>query len=140
MADQNGTAGGDDLGATEREIIAQRVKKAEALRALGVNPFGNGHRPEHSTAELVRRYGDAPAEEIAKDPGAWSIAGRVLANKSFGKAAFLKVRDASGELQVWVKKDKVPARDFEIYKLLDVGDVIAAAGPATRTKTGELTL
>ncbi len=140
MADQNGTGGGDDLGATEREIIAQRAKKAEALRALGVNPFGNGYRPRHATAELVARYGEASAEEIAKDPGAWSIAGRVLAVRSFGKAAFLRVRDAAGELQVWVKKDKVGEKAFEIFKLLDIGDVIAAEGPATRTKTGELTL
>ncbi len=139
MRDEN-TPGGDDLGATEREIIAQRARKAEALRALGVNPYGNGHAPGHAAADLVRRYGDAPAEEIAKDPGAWSLAGRVLAVRSFGKAAFLRVRDASGELQVWVKKDRVGERGFEIFKLLDIGDVVAAEGPATRTKTGELTL
>src|SRR5512138_451847 len=99
MAEQNGRGGGGERGATEREIIAQRARKAEALRALGANPFGNGHRPAHATADLVRRYGDAPAEEIAKDPGAWSLAGRVLAVRSFGKAAFLRVRDAVGELQ-----------------------------------------
>src|SRR5512133_5111 len=140
MADQNPTAGGDDLGTTEREILAQRVKKAEALRALGVNPFGNGTTPRHATRDLVQRYGDAPAEEIAKDAGAWSIAGRVLAVRSFGKAAFLRLRDGAGELQVWVKKDKVGERGFEIFKLLDIGDIVAAEGPATRTKTGELTL
>jgi lysyl-tRNA synthetase class 2 len=133
-------SGGDDLGATEREIIAQRQKKTEALRALGVNPFGNGQAPRHLAQELRARYGDAPAEEIAKDPGAWSLAGRILAIRSFGKAAFLRLRDAAGELQVWVKKDKVGERGFEIFKLLDIGDVIAAEGPATRTKTGELTL
>jgi lysyl-tRNA synthetase class 2 len=141
MADETPKApAADDLGATEREILLQRQKKAEALRALGVNPFGNGYAPQHVAADLVRRYGDAPADEIARDPGAWSIAGRVLAVRSFGKAAFLKVRDRSGDLQVWVKKDKVSERDFEIYKLLDVGDVVAADGPATRTKTGELTV
>ncbi|WP_242346174.1 lysine--tRNA ligase [Anaeromyxobacter terrae] len=131
---------GDDLGATEREILAHRVKKAEALRALGVNPYGNGHRPAHLSKDLRDRYGDAPADEIAKDPGPWSIAGRVLAVRPFGKAAFLKVRDATGELQVWIKKDRVSERDFEIYKLLDIGDIVAAQGGATRTKTGELTL
>ena len=142
MADETPrpTAADDDLGATERTILQQRQRKAEALRGLGVNPFGNGHAPAHVAADLHRRYGDAPADEIAKDPGAWSVAGRVLANKSFGKAAFLKVRDRSGDLQVWVKKDKVSERDFEVYKLLDVGDVVAAEGPATRTKTGELTV
>jgi lysyl-tRNA synthetase class 2 len=130
----------DELGTTEREIIAQRMKKAEALRALGVNPFGNGWQPGHLAADLAKRYGDAPAEEIAKDPGEWSLAGRVLAVRSFGKAAFLRVRDRSGELQIWVKKDKVGERGFEIFKLLDIGDFVGATGPATRTKTGELTL
>jgi lysyl-tRNA synthetase class 2 len=131
---------GDDLGATEREIIAQRARKAEALRALGVNPFGNGVAPRHLTADLVARYGAAPAEEIQKDPGDWSLAGRVLAVRSFGKAAFLQVQDRTGKLQVWVKKDKVGEPAFEIFKLLDIGDIVAAEGPATRTKTGELTL
>jgi lysyl-tRNA synthetase, class II len=130
----------DDLGTTEREIIAQRMKKAEALRALGVNPFGNGFAPRHVTADLVARYGDRPAEEIAREPGEWSLAGRVLAVRSFGKAAFLRLRDRAGELQVWVKKDKVGDAGFEIFKLLDIGDIVAAEGPATRTKTGELTL
>jgi lysyl-tRNA synthetase class 2 len=130
----------DDLGTTEREIIAQRLKKAEALRALGVNPYGNGHAPRHLAADVQARYGEQPAEQIAADPGSWSIAGRVLAVRSFGKAAFLRLRDRSGEIQVWVKKDRVGERGFEIFKLLDVGDIAAAEGPATRTKTGELTV
>jgi lysyl-tRNA synthetase, class II len=130
----------EELGSSEREIVAQRIRKTEELKKLGVNPFGNGHAPRHQAKDLVARYGDAPADEIAKDPGDWSVAGRVLAVRSFGKAAFLRVRDRSGDLQVWVKKDKVGDAAFEVFKLLDVGDVVAAEGPATRTKTGELTL
>jgi lysyl-tRNA synthetase class 2 len=130
----------EELGATEREIVAQRLRKAEALRALGVNPFGNGWTPGHLASDLVARYGQQGAEEIARDPGRWSVAGRVLAIRSFGKAAFLKVRDRSGDVQVWVKRDRVGERDFEVFKLLDAGDIAAAEGPATRTKTGELTV
>jgi lysyl-tRNA synthetase class 2 len=130
----------EELGTTEREIVAQRMRKAEALRALGVNPYGNGRAPRHLAADLAARYGDAPADEIAKAPGEWSVAGRCLAIRSFGKAAFLRVRDRSGEIQVWVKKDRVGEAGFEIFKLLDVGDVVLAEGPATRTKTGELTV
>ena len=119
----------EELGSTEREIIAQRTRKAEELRKLGVNPFGNGHAPKHLAKDLSDRYGDQPTDEIAKDPGRWSIAGRVLAVRSFGKAAFLRVRDRSAEIQVWVKKDKVGDRAFEIFKLLDVGDIVAAVRP-----------
>ncbi|MCM2333101.1 MAG: lysine--tRNA ligase, partial [Anaeromyxobacteraceae bacterium] len=138
MADKTPTA--DDLGATERKIIADRLAKAEALRALGVNPYGNGLAPAHLAADLHARYGDLPADEIAKDPGAWSVGGRVLAARDFGKAAFLRVQDRSGAIQVWVKKDRVGEEAFKVYKLLDVGDIVAAQGPATRTKTGELTV
>jgi lysyl-tRNA synthetase, class II len=130
----------EELGTTEREIIAQRARKAEELKKIGVNPFGNGYAPKHLARDLAARYGDAPAEEIAKDPGSWSVAGRVLAIRPFGKMAFLAVRDRSGDLQVWVKKDKVDAQGFDLLKLLDVGDIVAAEGPATRTRTGELTL
>ena len=130
----------EDLGTTEREILAQRLKKAEALRALGVNPYGNGYAPRHLAADLNARYGNEPAERIASDPGSWSLAGRVLAIRSFGKAAFLRVRDRSGEIQVWVKKDRLSEREFEVFRLLDVGDIVAAEGPATRTRTGELTV
>jgi lysyl-tRNA synthetase class 2 len=130
----------EDLGTSEREIIAQRARKAEALRALGVNPFGNGHAPRNLASEVAARHGDRPGEEIARDPGSWSLAGRVVAVRSFGKAAFLKLRDRSGEIQVWVKRDRVGERAFEVFKLLDVGDIAAAEGPATRTKTGELTV
>jgi lysyl-tRNA synthetase class 2 len=130
----------EELGSTEREIMAQRIRKAERLRELGVNPFGNGFAPRHAAQDLHARYGSQPAEKIASDPGSWSLAGRVLAVRSFGKAAFLRIRDRSGEMQVWVKKDKVGDGAFEVFQLLDVGDVVAAEGPATRTKTGELTL
>ena len=130
----------EDLGTTEREIIAQRIRKAQELRKLGVNPFGNGYVPRHLARDLQARHGDQSAEEIAGDPATWSIAGRCLAVRSFGKAAFLRVRDRSGEIQVWVRKDKVGEQGLEIFKLLDVGDFVAAEGPATRTKTGELTL
>ena len=102
----------EELGTTEREIIAQRVRKADALRALGVNPFGNGYAPRNVAADLVARFGDASSEEIGKDPGSWSIAGRCLAIRSFGKAAFLRVRERSGEIQVWVKKDRIGERAF----------------------------
>src|SRR3989304_2849830 len=58
----------------------------------------DGPPPRPRSADGPRKYGDQPAEAIAKDAGAWSIAGRVLAIRSFGKAAFLRVRDAAGGL------------------------------------------
>ena len=125
----------------EEEIYAQRVEKAARWRELGANPFGNGHRPGHVAAQVHEAHGSQSAEEIEK-AGApvYDVAGRVVALRSFGKAAFIKLRDRSGEVQVHVKLDALGAPTFELFKLCDLGDFVAATGAVFRSKTGELTL
>jgi lysyl-tRNA synthetase class 2 len=141
MSDDTTAGSGPEELSKEQEIFNARLKKVEELKGLGVNPFGNIHGVEHTAAEIARALGELKtAAEVESASGTYAIGGRVLANKSFGKAAFLKVRDRTGDLQVWVKKDQLSERDFELYKRLDLGDIVAAAGRCTRTKTGELTL
>jgi len=125
----------------EQEIFNARLKKADELRAKGLNPYRNGFEPTHTTRELAQKF-EAIKEpaEVEKASETYALAGRVLANRTFGKAAFLKLRDRKGDLQVWVKKDVLGEAGFEVYKLADLGDLVAATGTLTRTKTGELTL
>ncbi|HCF58466.1 MAG TPA: lysine--tRNA ligase, partial [Myxococcales bacterium] len=125
----------------EQEIFNARLKKAEELRSRGVNPYGNGYEVPHTTGEVTSALGAlATSEEVEKASGSYTLAGRVLANRTFGKAAFHKLRDRDGDLQVWVKKDVLGDQAFELYKLADLGDIIRVQGTCTRTKTGELTL
>ena len=70
----------------------------------------------------------------------FAIAGRIVAHRGFGKATFVKLRDRSGELQVYVKKDTVGEADYELFRKLERGDFIGARGPAFITRTGELTI
>jgi len=70
----------------------------------------------------------------------FSLAGRIMAIRAFGKAAFLKLRDRTGDLQIFVQKQKVDEEIFKVYKMLDVGDFAYFSGTLFRTKTGELTL
>ncbi len=125
----------------EQEIFNARLKKAEELRAQGLNPYRNGFEPTHTTADLVKKLGEIkdPAE-VEKASETYALGGRILANRTFGKAAFLKLRDRHGDIQVWVKKDVLGDKGFEVYKLADLGDIVAVTGTCTRTKTGELTL
>jgi len=129
-----------ELGTKEQEIYDQRLEKARRWRDLGANPWGNGHHPQHLAAEIIERHGNQSADELEKSPPAeYSIAGRVVALRSFGKAAFIKLRDRSGEIQVHAKQDALgPA--YELFKLVDVGDFAAVTGKVFRSKTGELTL
>jgi lysyl-tRNA synthetase class 2 len=124
--------------ADERELIAEREKKVAELRALGVNPYANGFTPEHTTAE-VHTWFDAHAHPEG-DGARFSVAGRIVAYRSFGKATFVKVRDRVGEIQVWIKQDVVGEPAYAAWKLMERGDFIGAEGTPVITKTGERTI
>jgi len=130
-----------DLGSKEQEIYAQRLEKAEKWKAAGANPYGNGYRPEHLAREILGRHeAQSTADLEALPPQRYKVAGRLVAVRGFGKAAFVKLRDRSGEIQVHVKKDALGDAAYELFKLCDVGDFAGAEGTLFRSKTGELTL
>lgn len=128
-----------DEGLKEQEIFALRLEKAQKWRDLGVNPYGNGYRPEHLAEQIHRAHGDWTPERFEQSSVTYNIAGRIIAVRSFGKAAFVKLRDRSGEIQIHVKKDAL-GETFELFKLCDVGDFVGCVGSVFRSKTGELTL
>jgi lysyl-tRNA synthetase class 2 len=129
----------------ERELIADRERKVNELRHAGQNPYANGFSPAH-TARDVHAWlaaGNVPsANPLTDEPKAvrFSVAGRIVALRSFGKAAFAKVRDRSGEIQVWVKQDAVGEKAFGLWRSMERGDFVGAIGPAVITKTGEHTI
>jgi len=139
--------------ADERELIEEREKKAAEIRALGANPYANGFSPTHTAADLVSRFAGAqPPADPGEKGGApallsdekFKIAGRIVATRSFGKAAFVKLLDRTGEIQVWVRKDLIGDATFEIWKRAERGDFIGVVGSPTVTKpksgAGELTI
>ena len=125
---------------SENQYVALRREKAAQLRAAGQDPYMNGICPSHTAAEIRHVYEEKNAEELEKVSEHFSVAGRVMAIRAFGKAAFLQVKDRSGRLQVFVQKQSVPEEVFALYKLMDVGDIAWFSGKLFRTKTGELTL
>src|SRR3712207_5430081 len=118
--------------ADERELIAEREKKVAELRASGHNPYANGFSPAHTAAQVHAWFEAGNKSPDLADPAAmaaaprFSVAGRIVAHRSFGKAAFVKVRDRSGEIQVWVKQDTVGEAAFGPWKLMERGDFIGA--------------
>jgi lysyl-tRNA synthetase class 2 len=128
----------------ERELIAERERKVTELRQAGQNPYANGFSPKHTTADVRAWFaaGNAPAAHGEGEAKAerFSVAGRIVALRSFGKAAFAKLRDRAGEIQVWVKQDAIGEKNYALWRLMERGDFVGAIGAPVLTKTGEQTI
>ena len=122
------------------ELEAVRVQKLKDIEKLGYNPYPTEYRYTHAPAEVLGQFSSKTSEELEKEPILVRVAGRILANRPFGKAGFMGLADGGMQLQVYAKKDRLPERDFELYKLLDIGDFIGVEGTLFRTRTGELTV
>jgi lysyl-tRNA synthetase, class II len=123
----------------DHEQIVVRRRKLAALRAGGANPFPNDFRPDHSASEVHARFGALDEAGLAAAPEV-RVAGRAVAIRDFGKAAFLHVQDGGERLQVHVRRDALGDEGFAIYQGLDLGDVIGVRGTPFRTRTNELTV
>src|SRR5205085_10070908 len=117
-----------------------RIQKLKDIQELGYDPYPTFYRNSHTLADVVKQYADKSAEDLAESKAKVRVAGRVLTNRPFGKAGFLTLSDGEGQLQIYAKKDQLSERDFNLYKLLDIGDFIGVEGTLFRTKTGELTV
>ena len=117
-----------------------RIQKLKQIRDLGYDPYPTFYRNTHSLAQVVREFSSRTAEELEHSKQKVRIAGRILTNRPFGKAGFITLSDGEGQLQAYAKMDQLPERDFQLYKLLDIGDFIGVEGTLFRTRTGELTV
>ncbi|HLA49873.1 MAG TPA: lysine--tRNA ligase [Thermodesulfovibrionia bacterium] len=121
------------------ELMQERIKKLKQLRDMGIDPYGGVFEVKDRVSDILEKYEDISKEELETKNENYTIAGRIIALRSFGKAAFAHVQDASGKLQIYFKKD-VLGKDYDVLKNLDVGDIIGLKGPLFRTKTNELTI
>ncbi|GLI39706.1 lysine--tRNA ligase [Geobacter hydrogenophilus] len=121
------------------ELLLQRRRKVDALWEAGINPYPNDYKPRHTSADVVAAYGTC---ETIDEAGADSfvVAGRIIARRSFGKAAFIQLQDRKGRIQLYVRKDTLGDEAYEAFESFDIGDIIGATGTPFRTKTGELSL
>ena len=124
----------------ESDLIRQRRENFQALSQLGLDPYPRQFERTHTVDALVEAHGDKAGEVLEAEQPRARTAGRILAIRSFGKANFLVISDGKAKIQVYIRKDALPERDFSIYKLLDFGDFVGVEGRVFRTKTNELTI
>src|SRR5437762_11245666 len=115
----------------ENELVALRRQKLDALRAKGVEPFGTGFEPSGSIAEVREKF---------QEEAALRAAGRITAHRDMGKSHFLDLRDATGRIQIYIHAKEIGADQVDLFRLLDIGDLIGVEGTCFLTKSGEPTL
>ncbi len=126
----------------QNELIKRRLEELDEIRKLGINPYPYRYDVTSNSAEILKNYKD-PANDEEKEANKSihiSIAGRITAIRRMGKASFCHIKDDTGKIQAYIRKDDVGDTLYNVFKLLDIGDIIGVKGYVFRTKTGEISV
>ncbi len=123
----------------ENRLIAERREKLGQLREKGT-AFPNDFRRDFIAGELHAIYEEHSAESLEAESPVVRVAGRMMAKRIMGRVSFINIQDRSGRLQLFVERDRISPELYEEFKSWDVGDIVGAAGPLFKTKTGELSV
>jgi lysyl-tRNA synthetase class 2 len=126
--------------ALEDDLLEQRIQRIAEIKALGFNAYGQRFDFTHTIPQILTQDGARTAEDLAEFKPRVRIAGRIQTMRRMGKAGFFHLAQSSERLQVYVRSDAVNARDYALYQLLDLGDIVGVEGYLFRTRTGELSV
>lgn len=118
----------------------QRRANLEAITRLGFVAYPNKFDTTHAVSQLVDLHSASPAADLDASRVETVTAGRIVSVRNFGKASFLVLSDGRSRIQVYVRQDALSERDYQLSKLLDLGDHIGVSGHLFRTKTNELSI
>jgi len=120
-------------------VVRERLEKAAELERQNIALYPNAYSVPEKIKDLLAAGGKT-AEELESDQTAYTIAGRVLSIRSFGKSTFMHIADADAKIQIYFQQNQIGEESYSLAKKLDIGDIIRVCGPLFKTKTDELTL
>jgi lysyl-tRNA synthetase class 2 len=115
------------------DLMRQRIEKVNLMKKEGVNPYPTRFRRENSAQEIRDSYVDGESRGV-------KVAGRIRTKRMMGKASFANIEDQSGSIQIYAKEDILGEAKYELYRTLDIGDIVGVEGTTFKTKTGEITI
>jgi lysyl-tRNA synthetase, class II len=124
----------------DENIYELRREKLKRIEALGQPTYRSQYDFTHTVEQILADYSPKSPEELDQARVNVRVAGRIMAIRLMGKAGFAHIQQGGKRLQIYVKKDAVGEKGFELYKLLDLGDHIGVSGYLFRTRTGELSV
>ncbi|SVC52127.1 uncharacterized protein METZ01_LOCUS304981, partial [marine metagenome] len=122
------------------DLVKHRREKLIQLRSRGVNPYVNKFKAEDSIGSLVDEFSKNSKEELEKLDRQCVVGGRMMARRGHGKTSFSHIKDRSGQIQVYIRRDEIGEENYDVFGLFDIGDFIGVEGLLSKTKTGELTI
>lgn len=122
------------------EVLKTRVEKACAILDDNAPLYPNDFRRDTDLVDLLARYGSLDEAGLAALGQDFSVAGRIVSLRSFGKVTFFHLQDRAGRIQVYAARDEMGSEVYQRFKKMDIGDIVGVTGDLFRTKTGELTL
>src|SRR5437667_1983954 len=124
----------------DENIYKLRLEKLKQIEALGQRAYPTRYEFTHTISQILVENSGKTAEQLEASRVNVRVTGRIMAIRLMGKAGFAHLQQEGERLQIYVKKDAVGEKGFELYKLLDLGDHIGVTGYLFRTRTGELTV
>jgi lysyl-tRNA synthetase class 2 len=121
-------------------LINEMRQKVKELRSKGLNLYPSGFKRDLTAVEAMRRFGGMGQDALQEVTDRFTMAGRMMAVRDFGKAAFIHIKDGTGRLQAYIRRDRIGDEAYETFKCFDIGDHVGLTGRLFRTKTDELTL
>ncbi|MEI7905455.1 MAG: amino acid--tRNA ligase-related protein, partial [Candidatus Firestonebacteria bacterium] len=123
----------------EIDLIKERAEKLAKIKESGVNPYPYKYDVKDRAKELKEKYSGIAVGEHVENIEV-SVAGRLMTIRDHGKSCFANLKDSSGSIQLYIKKDLVGLEQWELFTRFDMGDIAGAKGDIFKTKTGEVTV
>ncbi|HIL26679.1 MAG TPA: lysine--tRNA ligase [Nitrospinaceae bacterium] len=122
------------------DLVKLRRDKLAQLCSKGINPYINNFKVKDTFSSLADNFSENSKEELEGLGKQCLVAGRMMARRGHGKTTFCHIKDRTGQIQVYIRKDAIGEESYEIFSLFDIGDFIGVEGMLSKTKTGELTI
>ena len=116
-----------------KQIIDFRKEKLNKIMEMGIDAYPQRYNPSHLSSEIINNYKAHKNKDV-------SVAGRIMSIRKMGKASFFNIQDSDGRLQIFIKRDDIGEDNYDLFKLLDIGDFVGVSGFVFKTKVNEISV
>ena len=125
---------------SKTDLVQQRYDKLTEISRLGYDSYPHKYERSHSISDIVSRFSDISTETLEEERPVVQTASRLMTLRRHGKAGFANLEGEGHRIQIYVREDHVGKDNYQLFRLLDIGDIIGVKGRMFRTKTGELSI